>query len=165
MADPIPGNPGVNVTFATPSRLRLFDIFSAATREKMIWALMGGLLIYTVIRGIIAAGTKSLWYDELVTLAVAAQPTVQGVWEALLKAFDAHPPVFYLIERVSLKLPLNEQVALRLPSVLAMTCTVACVLIYTTKRWKSSWLAFLSATLFLSTGLYREYLAEARPYS
>src|SRR5215813_4967546 len=160
MADQIPGNPGLNVSLATPTRVRLFDILSAAVQDKMIWALMVGLLTYTVIRGVVAAGAKSLWFDELLTLAVAAQPTMQGMWDAVSSAFDAQPPVFYLIERAALALPLDEHVALRLPSVLAMTCTVACVLIYTTKKWKSSWLAFLSATLLLSTGLYRDYVAE-----
>lgn len=82
MAEQISGNPGVNESLVTPTRVRLLDMLSAKTREKVVWALMSGLLIYTVIRGIVTAETKSLWYDELVTLAIAAQPTVQAVWDA-----------------------------------------------------------------------------------
>lgn len=145
-------------------RVRLSDVLTVTAREKLIWAMMGGLLTYTVIRGVVAAAAKNLWYDELLTLAIVAQPTIHGMWNAVSSAFDGQPPPFYLIERAALKLAPTEEVALRLPSILGMTCTVACVFVYI-KRWKSSWLAFLGATLFLSTGLYRGFVAEARPYS
>jgi thiosulfate reductase cytochrome b subunit len=105
--------------------LSVFDETESRGRyKKAIYAFMGFLLVYVVVRGVVGAHQRPFWIDELCTLAIAGQPTLHDLWTAVNKGFDSAPPLFYLVERVALKLVSSGQVALRLPSILAFPCTL-----------------------------------------
>jgi hypothetical protein len=132
--------------------------------KKLIYICMGFLIVYVVVRGIVGAASKALWFDELLTLAAAGQPNLHALWNAASSGFDAQTPPFDLVERAALKITSNKEIALRLPSILAFPCTLICLFTYT-KRQAGELIAFLCVLLLLSTGLFRTYLIEARAYS
>jgi hypothetical protein len=132
--------------------------------KKLTWGLMACLVVYAIVRSVAAAAGKPFWYDELLTLAVSS---LSG-WEARLTALklplDGQPPLFYSIEHLLRGLLQNEQVAMRLPSILALPCTLVCIFVYVRRR-RGEVLAFFCALLLLITSLFQTYAVEARPYS
>ena len=131
--------------------------------KKLIYGLLGLLLLYAIVRSLVAAAGKAFWYDELLTLTVSSL----GSWKATLEAvrrLDGQPPLFYAIEKFALGLGRKQEIALRLPSLLAFPCTLACVFIYVKKRGGEI-VAFLCALFLLITTLFQTYAVEARPYS
>src|SRR5215813_9911785 len=72
------------------------------------------LVVYSLARGIVGAAFRPFWFDELLTLAIAGQPSLQQMRAAIARGFDTQVPLFYLVERVSLLLPFSKEVALRL---------------------------------------------------
>jgi hypothetical protein len=105
-----------------------------------------------------------LWFDEILTLAVAKQESWKRINAALRVALDSHPPIFYVIENFALKLFTDEDVALRLPSIAAFPCTLLCIFLYT-KRLAGELVGFLSILFLLMTAAFSYYAIEARGYS
>lgn len=132
--------------------------------KRLIYALLGLLVIYVIVRGVVGAAGRLFWYDEILTITIASQPSLRALWNALARGFDGTPPGFYLVERAALGLLSNKQIALRLPSILAFPCALICVFVYVKKRSGEA-IAFLCALLLLSTSLFHTYLFEARAYS
>jgi hypothetical protein len=132
--------------------------------KKLIYSLMGMLLIYAVARSLVAAAGKSFWFDELLTVIV----TSQGTWSAIVKSLhaplDGQPPLFYMIETLTAHSMRNQEIAYRLPSIIALVCTLACVFVYTRRR-SGDLVAFLCALFLLMTSAFQYYAVEARPYS
>ena len=124
---------------------------------------MGLLIVYAAGRGLVGSAAKPFWCDELLTLAVASRPSLRDLWTALAR-YDTQPPLFYLVERMTLALPIQREIAFRLPSILGFCCTLICVFAYVRKR-RGDLIACLCATLLLSTSLFYTYLVEARGYS
>ncbi len=135
-----------------------------APSRKVILGLMAALVIYVIVRGLAAAATKPLWMDELFTMTVSSQPSLRALWAVLARAMDGQPPGFYAVERVVSAFIHNQEIALRLPAILAFPCTLVCVFVFVKKR-SGEWIAFLCAFLLLSTILFQRYAVEARPYS
>lgn len=132
--------------------------------RRLILGLLVALVIYVIVRGLAAAVTKPLWFDELITLAMSSQPSMRTVWAALARAVDGQPPGFHAVEWVVSNLFHNKEIALRLPAILAFPCTLVCVFVFVKKR-SGELIAFLCAFLLLSTILFERYAVEARPYS
>jgi uncharacterized membrane protein len=125
---------------------------------------MGFLLVYVIVRSVFAAAGKTLWYDELLTLTVSSQGSWKAILSALSRPLDGQPPLFYVIEHLALGFTRNQEIALRLPSILAFPCTLACVFIYVKKRG-GELIALLCAIFILTTSVFQYYAVEARPYS
>src|ERR1700730_14899201 len=102
--------------------------------KNLIYGLMGFLLVYAIVRSLVAAAERPFWFDELMTLTVSAQGTWNAILTTLRRALDAQPPLFYMIEHFASGLTRNKEIALRLPSVLAFPCTLTCVFIYVKRR-------------------------------
>ena len=133
------------------------------TPKKLIYALMGLLLVYATLRCLVAAATKPFWYDELLTLIISSQGTWKGIMSALRAPLDAQPPLFYVIENFASHLLHNQEIALRLPSILALPCTLVCVFIYA-KKQSGEVVAFLCSLSLLLTNVFHRYAVEARSY-
>jgi hypothetical protein len=131
--------------------------------KKLIYALMGFLLVYVIFRSVVAAAGKTFWYDELFTLMVSSQGNWTAIVSALRRALDAQPPLFYLIEHFASGFTRNQEIALRLPSILAFPCTLACVFVYVKKN-AGEIVAFLCAIFLLTSSVFQLYAVEARPY-
>jgi hypothetical protein len=137
---------------------------SALIRGKWTYLLMGSLIIYVVVRSIVAAATKPFWFDELLTLTVSSLPSMKAVWTALAHALDGQPPGFYFVERNFVTAVHSKEIALRLASIITFPVTLVCVFIYAKKR-SGETIALLCAFLLLLTSLFTRYAVEARPYS
>ncbi|HKI12202.1 MAG TPA: glycosyltransferase family 39 protein [Candidatus Acidoferrum sp.] len=131
--------------------------------KRLIYGFLGLLVLYVIVRGVVGAAARPFWYDELLTLVIAGQPTVREMWNAVTRGLDAMPPGLYLVERAALGFLKKKEIALRLPSILAFPCTLICVFVYAKKR-SGEVVAFLCVLLLLTTSLFHTYLIEARPY-
>ena len=110
-----------------------FDIFLSPPK-RYVYGLTVILAIYVAVRSVVGAALKPFFFDEIITYAVASQSNVRDIWRSLSQAIDSQPPLFYLIERVSLGSFHNPQIALRMPSTLALACTLICVSVYLKRR-------------------------------
>lgn len=133
-------------------------------RKKVAYIFMGLLAVYSIVRGAVGTAGRPFWFDELLTLTIASQPTFHDMWTVLRRGFDVQPPFFYLVERTALNIPIKQEIALRLPSILAFPCTLICIFAYVKKR-SGELIACICALSLLSTSLFERYQAEARPYS
>jgi hypothetical protein len=135
-----------------------------AAKKKLAYVMMGSLLVYTLVRSVVAAEGKILWYDELLTVVVSGQGTWKAIVGALLHAVDGQPPLFHWIEHLVSGLVKTQEIALRLPSVLALECTLICVFLYV-KKLSGEVVALLCTMFILTSSVYQYYAVEARPYS
>lgn len=131
--------------------------------KKIITALMSLLVLYSLARGIAGAAAKPFWFDELLTLAIAGQPTSHAMWSAIARGFDGQTPLFDLLERACLLLPLRQEISFRLPSILSFPVLLICVFAFVRKNL-GDFIAFLCAFAMLSTSFFHVYLIEARGY-
>lgn len=122
------------------------------------------LATYVIIRCLVAAATKLLSYDEILTLTMASQNGFHGIWRAMADAVDGQPLAFYAVERAALNVVRNPHFALRLPSIVAMAATIGLVFVYA-KRRCGEWVALSCAVLLVATRLFQDEATNARPYS
>ena len=132
--------------------------------KKVIYGLMGFLLLYAIFRSVAAAAGKPFWYDELITLTVSSQGSSSGILNALRRPVDTQPPLFYVIEHFASHFSRNQEIAFRLPSILAFPCTLICVFLSVRKHGNEI-VALICAFLLLLTSTFQLYAVEARPYS
>ena len=135
-----------------------------AGQRKAIYWFLGILAAYVIVRGIVGAAAKPLWYDELLMLTITGQPSLHELWAAVGRGFDSGPPLFYLIERATLSVTSKKEIALRLPAIFAFVGTLAFVFVYAKKR-SGEVIAMLSVPVLLTTLLFQVYSIEARSYS
>jgi hypothetical protein len=132
--------------------------------QQAAYVFLGLLVAYAVVRGIRTATVRPFWFDEVYTLVIAQQPTLRDLWTVWKHGIDAEPPLFFLIERLMLTLPIAKEVSLRLPSIAAFCGILVCVFVYLRRR-SGDFVAFVCALVLLSTSLFHIYLIEARPYA
>ncbi len=112
---------------------------SEFSNKNLAYGALVGLMLYVFIRSLFAAAGKSFWYDEVLTLAVASQGSWKGIVAALQAPIDGQPPLFYVVEKLASGLIRNQQIAYRLPSIVAFLFTIICVFIYVKERGKRWW--------------------------
>jgi hypothetical protein len=134
------------------------------SNKNLTYVALVGLMLYVLVRSLFAAAGKSFWYDEVLTLAVASQGSWKGIVAALHAPIDGQPPLGYIVEGFASRLIRNQQIAYRLPPIVAFLSTVTCVFIYVKERGKEM-VAVLCAALLLLTSVFQTYSVEARPYS
>ena len=143
---------------------QLFAWFMRLNTEKVAIGGLGTLIGYAGIRSLFSAASKPFWSDELITLCLARQPSLSSIWHALQSAVDVNPPPYYLLERFSGALALDEHLAYRLSSILAFCCVVLCIFLFVKKR-SGSGCALLCAAIPLMSVLFDVYAVEARGYT
>jgi mannosyltransferase len=123
-----------------------------------------GIVLVAALIFYLTSASTPFWYDEICTWIVVKQLTVSAMYDALRHAADSNPPIFYLIERVSVSLVENEHIAFRLPSFVGFAIILWCVFLVVKARSDST-VALACTTAILMTTLYEPYATEARPYS
>jgi hypothetical protein len=140
----------------------------AAARKTRSEALAAGglaaLLVYSVVRSLVAAASRPFWYDELCTWFIVRLGSAHAIWQALKNAADGQPPLFYLIEQFFSKLTSNEEIGFRVASILGFLCVLLCIFVFVRGRSNGAY-ALLCSSLLLLTVLYSTYAVEARPSS
>jgi hypothetical protein len=122
------------------------------------------LIFYVMVRSTFHASLRLLWYDELCTWIVASLPGAASIWNALLRAADSQAPGFYLLESWVAKIIPNQQIAFRLPSILAVGATLGCVYVWMKRRYSPT-VSLISILVLLLTVLNSTYAVEARAYA
>ncbi|MGB9234107.1 MAG: glycosyltransferase family 39 protein [Terriglobales bacterium] len=154
-----PATAGVN-----PSPYFSVRLLRAIARciDSYPWA---AFLLLTVGCGWIRIGafaTRFLDHDEIYSFYIAQAPTLKQML-FLTRTVDLHPPLSYLLIRLSFALFGPSIWACRLPFFLAFPGATA--ILFSFVRRLLSPLYGLIAVLFLWTIPYTHYAAEARPYS
>lgn len=146
----------------TPSRMSRRSLMRWDSEKLATYGLVV-LVSYVAIAAVLWAASKPLWFDELVTVVVAHQPTVSGMLDTL-RHVDAHPLPFYVIEHAASAIVPNERIGYRLPSVLALCLVVFCVFVFVRRRSAAGY-ALIAAVVPLVSILYMPYAVEARGYA
>ena len=118
--------------------------------------------VYLLAAGSLAARAP-LWNDELYTWYFAQLPTMADVWDKLGTGVEQIPPLYYVLVRASLALFGDDQLALRLPSLLGFLLAVGC-LFFVVARRTSAWYGLVAALVPVASGAFT-YAWEARPYA
>ncbi len=108
------------------------------------------------------ARLRPFWFDELCTLFVSSQPTVMEMFQKM--PTDGNPPLYFLLARWFLHLPVSTELGLRLPSVLALTASALAAFVFV-RRISSFRFGLLSMCLLLGSEIGVRYAVEARPYA
>ena len=104
---------------------------------------------------------RLLWFDEIATANVAGLPHWTSIWTALAQGVDSQPPLYYVLVRLFSKLPVSQEVALRLPSALAMAAGL--LITFDCARRVTDSLHGLIALSVLTSSFLPYYGYEARP--
>jgi mannosyltransferase len=125
-------------------------------RHKLLW-----LCIFALALRLVTLGASLLWYDEAFTATIVKLPLFQALQAV---RGDVHPPLWYAVEWLMIRLGGNNAFALRLPAALFGVASVA-ELFGLVKRlageraatWAGALLAVMPGQLY--------YSQEARMYS
>lgn len=125
-----------------------------------VWVFLGfAVLVSLEIR---AAALRSFWFDEISTYLIATAPTLRQLLH--FATADCHPPLYAFLARLCLHLPVRRELALRLPSIIAIQLATAAVYIFV-RRNATARFGFLSAAAFSATWYSAFYAVEGRPYA
>jgi 4-amino-4-deoxy-L-arabinose transferase-like glycosyltransferase len=122
----------------------------------------GLVLLYLLAVGSLAVRAQ-LWNDELYTWYIARLPTWGDVWDTLETGVEQLPPFYYAIVRAALFLFGDNQLALRVPSLLGFLAGCFCLFLVVSRR-AGAWYGLIAALVPLATGA-APYAWEARPYA
>lgn len=123
--------------------------------------LVAIVLIFAAIE-IWADARRTLWFDEIGSMVVATRPSLREMFRAI--PADGNPPLFFLLARLFLALPIRPQIALCLPSILPTGVTAAMVYVFVRRNTRSLY-AFLATTTFCASPFALFAPLEARPYA
>jgi hypothetical protein len=104
---------------------------------------------------------KKMWVDELYTLHIAEQRTVQDIVNATLDGCDGAPPLYATLVHAFLPLFQDHAVAVRLPSTIGYVGMLLCLLAFCRRRLpdRFAWIVTL-----LACAASWVYSWEGRPY-
>ena len=132
----------------------------------MVALLLGVFFVYVRF-----LDRQSLWFDEGLSVAFASRPPRELI--NTLVTQDLHPPLYYLILYFWMLLAGTSEMAVRLPSVLAL-CVMLPLALVTVREIEgraasdphSPWIAGLAAAALVGTSPFLAYYAqETRMYS
>ena len=121
------------------------------------------LLVFACLLLLGQAHLKLLWADELITVAVAAQPGSAGIWRALVAGADPNPPLTHLLVQASMHVLGSGALAVRLPAILSVLVTLA-LLWSILRRWVRPVFAAAGVLVFMATRGF-DFGYDARSYA
>jgi hypothetical protein len=128
-------------------------------QETVLLAATVSVFLVVEIR---AAALRPFWYDELSTMIVTSAPTLREMLRAIPS--DGNPPLYFLLARLCLRLPIRSEIALRLPSIAAINITALMVYLFV-RRNTGAIFSFLAMSIFLGSWFAFFAALEARPYA
>jgi hypothetical protein len=120
------------------------------------------LAIFYFATSVYIGSHRLLWIDEVSTVHVARLPHWTLIWQVLAQGADAMPPAYFIVVRLFDSLFGHTDVAVRLPSALAMT--VGLLVTFDCARRLTDGLHGLIAFSLLTCSLLPYYGFEARSY-
>lgn len=131
--------------------------------RKIGYAILLFILLVAGCISTLNSIARHFWFDEMCTLIVCRTGGLHQIWGALAHAADTNPPVFYLVEKFSRWLVGEDHLGYRLPSIVGMLCTVACIY-FVLRRRVGTLAALTGASLILSSSIVA-FSDDARPYA
>jgi len=112
---------------------------SATARPELIsrrtaTLLFAVFILYTGLAEIYKASRKPFWFDETLTVLVAARQTLPAIEATLRTAADGNPPLFYYLETLTSRAVSNPQIGYRLNSIAGVLCMSVCAFIFARRR-------------------------------
>ena len=133
------------------------DDFEAATSLALVLIAVGVVLRLGFL------GADSLWLDEAYSVVVVLEHTAREAWETVLDR--DHPPLFFVILRLTVLAFGASETTARLPSALASVCSLGLIFVLA-RRLGMTKRAGLSAVLLLALApVDIWYAQEARMYA
>src|SRR5437773_12456321 len=120
-----------------------------------------GILILAALLRLLHLGSESLWWDEIVTVAIVRLDW--GTFWKVLSHFEANMGLYYCLLRLWVNLGESEFV---LRSLSALTGLLALGLVYVLgKRWFDTKVGLIGAALLATNSFHIQYSQETRAYS
>ena len=142
------------------------NIPAAEFFDRLADSPMAVVLAFTVlylVPTILIAAHKLLWDDEFFTLYLSTTPNWHELVKALSTGADQHPPSFYYLTHLVLKIFGTTHVSLRTPEILGFW--LMCILLYfLLRRLLGSMWGVVAMLLPLTSGGLYYYASEARGY-
>jgi hypothetical protein len=105
---------------------------------------------------------KIIWTDEFFTLYLSRLVSWSDLSSALMTGGDQHPPLFYLIHALFLRMFGESDLALRLPEILAFALMSVCLYHFVARRTSAAYGLTAMAVPFVTVA--HSYAFEARGY-
>ncbi len=130
-------------------------------RPAAVPLALGAILLMATALRLWHLGTKPLWFDETWSVFIARQPLEEI--PRLLRLYDTHPPLYYLLLHFWMGLFGTGEVAVRLPGVLASVVAVGGTF-FLAQRVAGARVALLAAFLLAVSPFQVTAAQEARTY-
>jgi hypothetical protein len=126
-------------------------------------AVLGGVLAFYLAIVVVQASRKLLWVDELITLAIARQDGLVGIWKALAAGADPNPLLTHIAVMLAARWFGVSALAVRRPSIVFVG--IALVAMWTMlRRWVAPAFAAAGLLAFMGTRGF-DYAHDARSYA
>ena len=124
--------------------------------RKLVWLIV----VYAAVL-FLAAPRLPLWLDEVLTLVGSAQPSLPALLD-YIRTVSGGSPLTFLGPRLAMQWFGANEIAARLPSILASLASAPALMLLARRAGASP---ILAVALFLSLPLQFRYALEARPYA
>lgn len=135
-------------------------IKSEPALAKAAAVLLGLLLAVAAFLHVYGIGDKALWYDEVTTALYGGMP-VSRLWR-ILAAEDFHPPLYFLLQRPFLALPLPVEWQLRLMPLISAAAAAVLAELIVRRMGGARWAGAVMGAFFPGLVVYAQ---EARVYA
>jgi hypothetical protein len=136
------------------------EIWSSCSGSRL-FAYAFFALIY-IVPNVVLARRKLFWDDEFFTLYLSRTAGWKDLWRALQTGADQHPPSFYYLTHLILKVTGTSHVALRSPALFGFALTCVCLYEIVKRLLGARWAVCAMVIPMASPVLY--YATEARGY-
>lgn len=133
---------------------------SEASLAVWVAGLVGVLLAVAAFLHVYGVGDKALWYDEVTTALYGSMPVARLI--EILSKEDFHPPLYFLLQRPFLALPLAVEWQLRLMPLLSWAAAVVLAELIVRRLGGVRWAGAVLAGFFPGLLVYSQ---EARVYA
>jgi mannosyltransferase len=121
------------------------------------------LAAFYFVTSLYISSHRLLWIDEIATVRFARLPSWLAIWKTLSEGAEGMPPTYFMITRIFDNSFGHSEVAIRLPSVLALTAGL--LLVFDCARRLTDGLHGLIALSVLICSFLPYYGHEARSYA
>src|ERR1700756_731693 len=147
---------GTELSTATVSKPRTQD--SSLLQTEKLW--LGAVALVYLAVAVRAAWQHPFVFHEFSTLFVASTPTIAEMFRAA--PTDGNPPLYFLLARLCLMLPVKAELALRLPAIFAYFFA-GLIAYWFVRRDAGRTYGWVAMGVFLGCG-WSSYAVDARPY-
>lgn len=132
-----------------------------ASLEQHFWHWALALLLLLLACSVANDIRAKMWFDELLTLHVAEQPSFGEIVKAIREGCDGSPPLYAAMVHSILPVVRYDALAARLPATLGYCGMLLCTLAFCRRRLPAAY-AFIAALLVYYVCF--RYATEGRPY-